>query len=792
MQPKNEEDFKKLIDLAPHVVYTISSRGTITSLNPSFEKITGWKVKDWLGKHFSELICPDDLTLALKYFRKTMRGRVNEAHQIRILAKNGKYLVLEVTSSPQKKNGKVVGQIGVAWDITDYKEIQKNGQHFEDLIKSADSAIISRDIEGKILSWNPSAEKLFGYKAQEIIGRDVFILVPKDEEKELEKVIKKIKRGRVIEDYEAIRIRKDGKLIPILAKLSPIRDARGKITGLSAFMHDNTKKRRNEREKSFLAETTRILSESLNYVSNLKKLAKIIVPEISDCCVIYTLEKGETLRITQNHFNSKMMPLFMQLLNRYSARQDLILGSKKVIETGKSEFYPHIDPKMIKKYIRDKEFRELIPKINPTSAMMVPIISRKKVLGAIAFVLTSGNRVFDLKSLRFAEELGVKVGLAVDNAMHYYEAQKEIEKRKKIEIRLRQSWNQLRVTLKNVADGITLIDSRGKIIYVNDAAAAIFEYKSTQAMIVNPSKWSEKFEIRDEEGNHLHLSRIPERRALNGEIDPEEFIKATNKKNGEEKHLIIKARPILSESGNVRAVVNIIHDITQRLELERNKEDFISVASHELKTPVTSIKGYLHLLKKDFEGKDGKVFDFLSKMDIQVDKLRGLVQDLLDLSKIRAGKLTYKKERFEIGKLVKEVVDDLQRINKHKIVLNNGVDRKISGDKDRIGHVLTNLINNAIKYSPNSDKIIVSICQADKKNIEIKVRDFGIGVRKDEIKKIFDRFYKVRDFKDKTFPGLGIGLYLSREIILRHKGKIWVKSQRGKGSIFGFTLPIKN
>ena len=233
------------------------------------------------------------------------------------------------------------------------------------------------------------------------------------------------------------------------------------------------------------------------------------------------------------------------------------------------------------------------------------------------------------------------------------------------------------------------------------------------------------------------------------------------------------------------------HDVTKRKELERQKDEFIGIASHELKTPVTSIKAYNQVLQKRFERTGNtQAVQLLEKMDKQIDKLSVLINDLLDVTKIEAGKLKLNPEHFVYQELVAEVVEEMQRTtDKQNLVLNIDTDASITADRYRIGQVLVNLLSNAIKYSPLSDTIIISVSEEDDQLLTT-VQDFGVGISLDKLDKIFERFYRVGGDKQETYPGLGLGLYISAEIIRRHHGTIWVESTKGDGSLFHFTLPI--
>ena len=231
----------------------------------------------------------------------------------------------------------------------------------------------------------------------------------------------------------------------------------------------------------------------------------------------------------------------------------------------------------------------------------------------------------------------------------------------------------------------------------------------------------------------------------------------------------------------------------ETLELMDKKDDFLSIASHELKTPLTSLKAYSQLLHMDSkDSADSKREMMLSKMDAQVDKLTSLITNLLDTSKLQNGKLIYNENVFQLNDLVIEIVDEIQAIAaSHQIVIKKNIPAQVYADRERIGQVLSNFLNNAIKYCPDSKKIFVEIENNEEMAI-CSVQDFGIGIRQDQHEKIFERFHRVSGSNLHTYPGLGLGLFIAKEIIERHDGKIWIESEEGKGSIFYFSLPLTN
>jgi len=256
--------------------------------------------------------------------------------------------------------------------------------------------------------------------------------------------------------------------------------------------------------------------------------------------------------------------------------------------------------------------------------------------------------------------------------------------------------------------------------------------------------------------------------------------------------------PRYSAEGKFEGFIGSCIDIHETKMHEDRKDDFIRMASHELKTPVTSIKGYVQLLLnmfRDYEaGKENissqMIQTSLATIDKQIIKLNRLMSELLDLSRIDSGKLDLKMQNFDVNDLVRETVDDLQQTTRHEIRIKNNVDCKLFGDKDRIGQVLLNLLTNAIKYSPKTNSIEVDVYRPSQNIISISVRDHGIGIDKKDHEKIFERFYRVEGKTEQTYPGFGIGLFIASEIVNRHNGTIYVESEKSKGSTFTFTLPI--
>ncbi len=524
------------------------------------------------------------------------------------------------------------------------KNVDELQKRLASIVESSDDAIISKSIKGIITSWNKGAEKLYGYKTAEIVGKPVSILMPPDKMDDFPMIMKKLQKGEKIEHYETRRLTKYGKVLDVSITVSPIRNEKGVIIGASKVARDITDRKKADERQKFLEDVSTILGSSIDYETTLKSLGKLIVPYMADYCRIVVLgEKNEIKEISINHTDPKKLGLVRELYNAYR-NDNTTSGVQNIIRTGKSEHLNTITKDLL--LGSSAKILNIIKELGLQSYMGVPMKVGKRVVGVLTFSSTRADRLYTRSDVALAEELARRAALAIENSRLYSESQKAVS-------------------------------------------------------------------LRDE---------------------------------------------------------------------------FISIASHELKTPVTSLKMFLQVTKRqlDDKGVDTKNLD---KMNIQINKLTLLIQDLLNVSRFQTGMLDYNDTSFNLEEVVKEVVENVQpTAPKHRIQIKGNIKKNVWGDKERIGQVLTNLLTNAVKYSPEAKKVIIHQV-AEKDFAQITVEDFGIGIEKKHLSRLFERFYRVADPREKTFPGLGLGLYISNEIIKRYGGKMNVTSTRGKGSKFSFSLP---
>ena len=253
-----------------------------------------------------------------------------------------------------------------------------------------------------------------------------------------------------------------------------------------------------------------------------------------------------------------------------------------------------------------------------------------------------------------------------------------------------------------------------------------------------------------------------------------------------QKVMLLNARTLSRETHDRELILLAFEDVTERDRLQQMKDEFIRIASHELKTPVTSLKGFAQLLHRRFQNQEvEQAAHILSRMDRQLTILTTLINDLLDVARLQTGKLSQKEEVFNLADLVRGTVEDIQAITpSHHLVFEGDENAPVNGDRDRLGQVLINLLTNAIKYSPQAEKVVVHLV-TEERFATVRVEDFGIGIATVHHEKVFEQYYQVTHSS-----GLGIGLYVSNEIIQQHQGRMWVESTEGVGTSFTFSLPL--
>ena len=353
--------------------------------------------------------------------------------------------------------------------------------------------------------------------------------------------------------------------------------------------------------------------------------------------------------------------------------------------------------------------------------------------------------------------------------------------------KIRESEKELRELVNFMPHKVSMSDAEGVPIYYNNSWIT-YTGKEIEELLQN--SWHKLIHPEDRDSTELIVEKSIE---TGTEFELELRIFDIE---GNAKWHLARVSPIKNEEGEITSWISSCTEIQKIKEEEERKEGFLKLVSHELKTPVTSIKGYIQLLltlletEREIEKNKIPIKPYLNRIETQVERLIRLISEMLDLSRIEQNEMELKKEKFDLNEHVENIIEDITYTHKEaQIDLSHYCKCEVIADKDRIGQVIINFITNALKYSPEGNKVDVKVFEQGER-VAVSVKDYGIGIEQKEIRKIFNRFYRVSSKSEGTYSGFGIGLYLSDEIINRHNGTIHVDSEPGKGSEFTFTIPI--
>jgi PAS domain S-box-containing protein len=348
-----------------------------------------------------------------------------------------------------------------------------------------------------------------------------------------------------------------------------------------------------------------------------------------------------------------------------------------------------------------------------------------------------------------------------------------------------ESERSYRNLMETMAVAVYTCDMEGRVNFHNDAAVTLWGRKPELGVEL----WCGSHKMYTLDGSWMPHDQCPaavslkERRAVKAEA-------LVQRPDGMMRHVLVFPRPEYDINGNIIGLINAVVDITDRKALERQKDDFMAIVAHELKTPITSIKGYAQVLAMQLSDLDNEdVNQVQRRMEVQINNLINLIEKMLNAARIESGELQFKKEKFDLTSLINEVVQDVQQSSKaHHLIFAPTSSVFTIGDKAYTEQVIINLLSNAIKYSPKADRVIISIRQENDRSV-CSIQDFGFGISSDQKSTIFEKYYRVKTENVNKFSGVGLGLYLSAEIIRQMGGALWVESEINKGSTFSFSLP---
>lgn len=351
---------------------------------------------------------------------------------------------------------------------------------------------------------------------------------------------------------------------------------------------------------------------------------------------------------------------------------------------------------------------------------------------------------------------------------------------------LRRLDAEVRATLDSIADAILVFDGQGRIANANRAALELLGARNKSEILLPFPELAARLHLRRADGSPFPPDGFAPLRALRGEtLRGSEAV--FRRADGADVFVAVTAAPVRDRpDGPVRLAVAVLHDVSEARRFDELRDEFLSTAAHEFKTPLAVIKAYAQLLRK----RSDEEAPALQVINRQVDRLSRLVQQLLEVSRFRLGGPEMRRERYDLAEQLAQALERVRgRAEGHRLLLAEHAPAPVYADRERIGQVLDNLIDNAVKFSPGGGDIEAAVRRRDGE-VEISIHDAGVGIPREKQGRVFERYYRAHAGTPEDYGGMGVGLDMSREIVTRHGGRMWFESEPGVGSTFSFTLPL--
>ena len=742
---ESEQRFRNLANNAPMWVSTANEKANITYANTTLLNFIGLKTsEEFTGHVWEKIVHPDDTQKIYTTFENAYNNRESFEMEARIKnASTGLYEWFYFKNVPMFEEEEFTGMIGTAININEQKSALNQLEYRKALLEAHNEAsldgILLVDTKGKIISYN--------HRFIEIWNMPQHITNAKNDEAALifattqlvnpDQFVEKVKW--LYDNPDEISIDelefKNGNIIERHGY--PVKAPDGSYYAWSWVFRDITAQRKSEQT---IKESAAQLQKTTKHFEIATTAAEVGV---------WSLDVATEILVWSDLHKQMWGYDYLQEDITYEDWHKLIIADDK-----------------------EAAFAEVARALKTKTLYEVSYRIKRANDGDIRWIHSSGQY--------FYNDAGAAItltGISID-----------ITDQKEAEIALKESEKRFRILADSMPQHVWTADVEGNLNYFNQS---VFDYSGLSPEQINKDGWLQIVHPDDREENIKQWTASV--------TTGKDFLLEHRFKryDGQYRWQLSRALPQKDSEGNITMWVGASTDIQNLKEEEQRKTDFIKMVSHELKTPVTSIKGYVQMLLSILN--DGTetninalpVKSSLTRVDEQIKRLTRLITEMLDLSKLEESKLHLQKEKVVLNDLVKETVQDIEFTNKtHNISIQHQFTGTVYVDKDRMQQVIINLVNNGIKYSPKKQKIEIIIAQKSAGTIEVSIKDFGIGISKLEQKKIFDRFYQAQGKIEYTFGGFGIGLYITKEILAKHDGTIKVESMVDIGSVFTFTLPL--
>ncbi len=773
---ESEERFRAIVEATPECVKLVAPDGTLLLMNEAgLGMVEASSANEVIGKSVYDLIAPQDRE-SFRAFNERVCGGHKSLLEFEIIGLKGRRRRMETYAVPLRSSGGSTVQLGITRDITERSKAEEMRLLLGAIVDSSDDAIISKDMDGLITSWNHGAERLYGYTAGEALGKSIHIVVPPDRQYEEQEILERLRRGEAVDHFETKRRRKDGTLLSVSLTISPLKNQRGEIIGASKIARDITEQKRTE--EAIRALNVR-LKQDLDAMSRLQQLStRLIQPggipellgEILDAGIhitaadmgnIQLLDEGGRLKIVAHHgFDAPFLEFFDSVHGGLAACGAALKRGERVV---------------IEDVTRSPVFEgtlglEAMLKADARAVQSTPLVSRSgKVLGMFSTHYRRPQRPSE-RELRLLDLLA-------------RQAADLIERRRGEEGR-----SQLSAIVEASGDAIYSYDLDGRLLNWNRAAEELYGYTREEIIghpadiIVPEDKRAELREILQTAGGSATVIRNLEtlRMRRDGSVFP----------------AVLTISPICDETGNMVALSVIGRDISDRKRVEtelrranQDLEQFAYSASHDLQEPLRTIKIYSQLLANSLSAEvDGETAEFLHFLRSAATRMELLVRDLLAYTQVT--RLDAPLEEVDTSAAMAEVIDNLRgAISESGAIVTFDSLPSVRVHSTHVRQLFQNLVGNAIKYRSEDRAPAVHIhAEREDRHWVFTVRDNGIGIKPEFREQIFGLFSRLHN--SERYSGTGIGLAICQRIVERYHGRIWVESEPGFGSEFRFTLPV--
>lgn len=669
------------------------------------------------------------------------------------------------------------------------------------IVDSSDDAIVSKDLNGIVTSWNRAAEGIFGYSSQEMIGRSILTLIPTERHGEEKEIMRRLKLGERVDHFDTMRQRKDGSLVDVSLTISPIKSEEGVVVGASKIARDISKRKRAEeaiRREQAKLEIINQVGTSLSAELELEKLVQAITDagrqlsgaafgaffynttnEEGEAFMLYTLS-GAPREAFEKFGMPRNTPIFAPTFQgERVVRMDDVL---------KDPNYGTMPP------------HHGMPKghLPVRSYLAVPVISRSgEVLGGLFFGHPETGK-FTEESETMVTAMASQAAVAIDNSRLYSALEKELKHQKLMEKALRESEALSTSVLDSSADCIKVLDLEGRLLSMNLPGVTMFDLDGFES--VEGKLWTDLWpeQMRPQMAESLT-------RASHGTVARFDGPCPTAK--GVSKWWDVIITPLHSVDGAIHRLTVTSRDITEQrkaaeavreaaAEAERQsrmKDEFLATLSHELRTPLQSILGWTQMLRSDIcdaeELKQG-----LEVIDRNAHAQTRIIEDLLDMSRILSGKVRLDVQQVNLADVIEAALETVRPSAQAKELrlqaILDPIAKPISGDPSRLQQVFWNLLSNAIKFTPKDGRVHILLERVNS-HLEVTVSDTGSGISPDFLPYVFERFRQADATTTRRHGGLGLGLAIVKHLTELHGGTVRAKSAGpSQGSTFTVTLPL--